>query len=321
VPNNKAFAFLQTEYVWLRLLPVRWVVLLLFAPAGIWAAAKWGNRDALFVLLFYAVIYSAANIAFFICDRYRYPVWPVMAAIAGGGLLAFVQSICQQRWRAAVCLSASMALMAAISLPNWFDARLPTFARDYLFRSVACYEKGHFREALKDVDQSLALDPEDVTAMHHRGNVLLALYDYDGARKEYERTSKINAEDSGVWNNLGVALDKLGRTDEAAQAFRRAMQCDAPSKNAFIGLAFEQLRAGRLADAAATLDQLDKLENEPNAAKLIIRSVIARRSGDAAKADALETQARHFDSAAAEWALKNAAGTGQGAASAVTPAQ
>ena len=26
VPNNKAFAFLQTEYVWLRVLPVRWVV-------------------------------------------------------------------------------------------------------------------------------------------------------------------------------------------------------------------------------------------------------------------------------------------------------
>ncbi len=89
VPNNKAFAFLQTEYAWLRLLPVRWVVLLMLAPAGIWAAAKWGNRDALFILLVYASLYSAANVAFFICDRYRYPVWPVMAAIGGGGLLAF----------------------------------------------------------------------------------------------------------------------------------------------------------------------------------------------------------------------------------------
>ena len=175
MPNNKAFAFLQTEYPWLRLLPVRWVVLLMLAPAGIWAAAKWGNRDALFILLVYASLYSAANVAFFICDRYRYPVWPVMAAIAGGGLLAFVETIRRRRWRGALCLAAGMALMASISLPNWFGAKLPSFARDYLFRSIAWYEKGHFPEALSDIDRSLALDPGDVTALHHRGNVLLAL--------------------------------------------------------------------------------------------------------------------------------------------------
>ena len=149
VPNNKAFAFLQTEYAWLRLLPVRWVVLLMLAPAGIWAAAKWGNRDALFILLVYASLYSAANVAFFICDRYRYPVWPVMAAIAGGGLLAFVETIRRRRWRGALCLAAGMALMASISLPNWFGAKLPSFARDFLFRSIAWYEKGHFPEALE----------------------------------------------------------------------------------------------------------------------------------------------------------------------------
>ncbi|HTL15653.1 MAG TPA: hypothetical protein VL793_00370, partial [Patescibacteria group bacterium] len=38
VPNNKAFAFLQQEFVLLRVLPIRWVLLLMLAPAGIWAA-------------------------------------------------------------------------------------------------------------------------------------------------------------------------------------------------------------------------------------------------------------------------------------------
>ena len=56
VPNNKSFAFLQEEFVWLRVLPVRWVVLLMLAPAGIWAAARSGNRDALFILLAYAFL-------------------------------------------------------------------------------------------------------------------------------------------------------------------------------------------------------------------------------------------------------------------------
>ncbi len=311
VPNNKSFAFLQTEYVWLRLLPVRWVVLLMLAPAGIWAAAKWGNRNALFILLFYASIYSAANIAFFIIDRYRYPVWPVMAAISGGGLLAFVETIRRRRWRGALCLAASMALMASISLPNWFGAELPSFARDYRLRSIAWYEKGHFPEALSDIDRSVALDPGDTAALHHRGNVLLALNRLEEARQDYERTLKIISEDGGLWNNYGIALDGLGRTNEALQAFRRATECKPPSESAFLGLAFEQIRFGRLDDAADILDQFEKQEKRPNAVVLGIRSVLARQRGDAAQAGALERQARALDPEAAAWAIERATNKGQ----------
>jgi Flp pilus assembly protein TadD len=306
VPNNKAFAFLQTESTWLRLLPVRWVVLLMLAPAGIWAAAKWGNRDALFILLVYVSLYSAANVAFFICDRYRYPVWPVMAAIGGGGLLAFVGALRRRRWRGAIWLAAGMALMVSISLPNWFGAKLPSFARDYLFRSIAWYEKGHFPEALSDINRSVALDPRDVTALHHRGNVLLALNRLEDARQEYERTLKISSEDAGIWNNYGIALDGLGRTNEALQAFRRAMECKPPSKSAFLGLAFLQIKLDRLDDAAATLDQFEKQEPGPNAVVLAIRSVLARERGNAAQAGALEQQARALDPEAAAWAIERA---------------
>jgi len=311
VPNNKSFAFLQTEFVWLRLLPVRWVVLLMLAPAGIWAAAKWGNRNALFVLLFYASLYSAVNVAFFIADRYRYPIWPVMAAIAGGGLLAFVETIRRRRWRGALCLAAGMALMASISLPNWFGAKLPSFALDYRLRSIAWYEKGRFPEALSDIDRSVALDPMDTATLHHRGNVLLALNRFEEARQEYERTLKIISGDGGLWNNYGIALDGLGRTNEALQAFRRAMECKPPSESAFLGMAFEQIRFGRFDDAAVTLDRFEKQKKEPNAVVLAIRSVLARQRGDAAQAGAFERQARALDPDAAAWAIERATNKGQ----------
>jgi Tfp pilus assembly protein PilF len=307
VPNNKAFAFLQTEYVWLRVLPVRWVVLLMLAPAGIWAAAKWGNRDALFILLVYASLYSAGNVAFFICDRYRYPIWPVMAAIGGGGLIAFVEMIRRRCWHKTICLAAGMSLMASLSLPNWFGVKLPSFARDYLFRSIAWYEKGHFPEALSDIDRSVALDPDDVTALHHRGNVLLALNRLDEARQDYERTLKISSDDAGIWNNYGIALDGLGRTNEALQAFHRATECNPPSQSAFFGMAFLQIRSSRLDAAAATLDQLEKQEKDPNAVVLALRAVLARKRGDATQASALEQQARALDPAAAAWAIERAA--------------
>jgi Tfp pilus assembly protein PilF len=310
VPNNKDFAFLQTEYISMRLLPVRWVVLFMLAPAGIWAAAKWGNREALFILLVYVLLYAAANVAFFIYDRFRYPLWPVMAAIAGGGLLAFVETIRQRRWSGVLWIAAGMAFMAAISVPNWFGAKLPSFALDYRLRSIAWYEKGNYAEALSDIDRSLELDPGQMTSLHHRGNVLLALNRLDEAKQDFERTLKISPQDGGLWNNYGVALDGLGLTNEALRAYRRATQCDPPSQSAFLGLAFDQIRSGRLDDAARTLDQLDKLQPGPNAAVLGLRSVLARQRGDAAQADALEQQARGLDASAANWAIDRATNGG-----------
>jgi Tfp pilus assembly protein PilF len=306
VPNNKAFAFLQTEFVWLRLLPVRWVVLLMLAPAGIWAAAKWGNRDALFILLVYVSIYSSANVAFFICDRYRYPIWPAMAAIGGGGLLAFVETIRLRRWRGTLCLAAGMALMASISLPNWFGAKLPSYARDYFYHSVAWYEKGHYPEALSDIDRSLALDPGDISALQHRGDVLLAFGRFEDAQQDYERTLKIDAEDGGIWNNYGVALDAQGRTNEALHAYLRATQCHPPNKNSFRNMVFDQIRSGHPDEAAVILDQLEKLENGPNAMVLALRSVLAREHGDAAQSAALERQAHALDADATAWAIERA---------------
>jgi Flp pilus assembly protein TadD len=118
-------------------------------------------------------------------------------------------------------------------------------------------------------------------------------------------------EDAGVWNNYGVALEGLGRTNEALQAYRRATECKPPSESAFLGVAFLQIKSGRLDDAASALDQLAKLEHHPNALALALRSVLARERGDAAKAGALEQQARALDQAAAEWAIERATNKGR----------
>ena len=306
VPNNKDFAFLQQEYFWLRLLPVRWVVLLILAPAGLWAAAKFGNRDNLFILLVYASLYSAGNVAFFICDRYRYPVWPVLAVLAGGGLLAGLEMIRQRWWRGLMCLLACAGLMAAISLPNWFGVKLPNFAQDYYFRSSAWYEKGRVAEALEDINRSVELDPLNASAQQHRGNVLFAMNRLEEACRAYEQALKLIPGSSGVWNNLGAALEALSNTDAALRAYRRATQCQPPSPLAFLGIAFIQIRAGQLEDATAILDRLEKLQSTPRAATLAARSAVERRRGDTRHADALEQQARQLDPQATAWAIERA---------------
>jgi tetratricopeptide (TPR) repeat protein len=303
-PNNKTFAFLQTEYIWLRVPPVRWVILLLLAPVGLWVALKRGHRDTLIILAIYAGFYSAANVVFFICDRYRYPVWPVMAAFAGGGVLACVETIRSRKTGQALAIFGSMAVLAALSLHNWFGIKLPTYARDYLFRSFASYEKGHFTEALDDINRSIELDPSDVNALHHRGNVLFALGNFEEARVAYETMLKLTPNESSTWNNLGATLDALSRPEEALRAFQRATECNPPSKNAFFGMALIQIRLNRLDDAVATVDRFDKQSKSADAVMLTVRAALARMRGDAAQAETLEQKARSLDAAATAWALE-----------------
>lgn len=312
IPNNKSFAFLQREFIWLRFLPIRWVVLLVLAPAGIWTAAKWGRRDDLIILSIYVALYLAANLAFFICDRFRYPVWPAMAVFAGGGVVATFELLRARRIPQLAWLGAAMAILATLSLHNWFHAELPSFARDYLFRSIAGYEKGQFDQALEDANASVQLDPRDASALHERANVLFAMKRYDEARSAYQQMLALDPTEGAAWNNLGVTLDELGRTDEALNAFRRAIACDPPSNNAFLGIAFIELRSGRLEDCENALDRLSALQSAPDAATLALRSVLARKRGNPAEADTLERQARQLNPDLTTWAIQNATGQAKG---------
>jgi Tfp pilus assembly protein PilF len=306
IPNNKSFAFLQEESAWLKGLPVRWIILLMFVPVAVWAGWRAGNRDALLIVLTFVLIYSAGNVLFFLSDRYRYPIWPPMAALAGGGLLGLVRVIQARDIRAASCTVLSMLLMAGISLPNWAGIKLPSFARDYLFRSIAWYEKGHFREALDDVNRSLELDAADASALQQRGNVLFALDQPAQAKESFQQALKVSPGEGVTWNNLGAVNERLGDTNAAIAAFRAATQCNPPSRNAFVGLACIQIRAGMFADAEQTVASLQRATGGPDAAGLTLAALLVRHSGDAQRAGVLEAQARSLDNATTAWVLERA---------------
>jgi len=304
IPNNKAFAFEQQKSFWLYWLPVRWVWLFALAPLGVWVALKFGSRERLFMFLVLLLFYSAGNILFFISDRYRYPLWPGMAALAGGAGLALFRAMRAFRITELLWMVASLGIMAAISLPNWFAVKLPTFARDYLFSAMAWYEKGHYAEALADVDRSLELDSADASAWQQRGNALFGLNRLAEACLAYQRALQSNPDEARTWNNLGTAFDKLGRTQDALSAFQRATECQPPSRNAFLGITFIRFRAGQFDEAALVLNQFEELGRAPDAVSLTLRSLIERHHGNVAVADDLEKQARALDTNAAQWATE-----------------
>ncbi len=303
VPNNKSFAFLRERSIWLRVLPVRWVVLLVLTPLGIWACRN-RNPDALGILVLYGFFYMGANIVFLICDRYRYPVYPAMAALAGHGAVYLAHVLATRRYREALILILIVAALACISLCNLFGASLPSYSRDYLFRSLACADRGLFDEALDDIDSSLALDPLDFNAHHHRGDILLQLDRREEALSAYSHALKLSPSNAHIWNNLGVALDRMQRQGEAEQAFRKAMACEPSSRNAFLSLTMLMIRTARHEQAVQVLRQCNSRFPEPDHVTLILESVLARHYGHTARADALEHTARSIDCDAVNWVLE-----------------
>ncbi|MEM6453934.1 MAG: hypothetical protein AAF772_02455, partial [Acidobacteriota bacterium] len=97
LPNNRSFAFaLADDAPWLGALLVRWWLLLALAGAGVYALHHAARRDrgawrAAAGPLVLIALHAAGVLLFFVNARYRLPLWPALAALAGVGLIPHVR--------------------------------------------------------------------------------------------------------------------------------------------------------------------------------------------------------------------------------------
>ena len=68
--------------------------------------------------------------------------------------------------------------------------------------------------------------------------------EYDASRQLFERATRANPDDSAAWNNLGNALDSLGRWDEAQKALEKQIAINPKSSYAYRNLGLLQEREG-----------------------------------------------------------------------------
>ena len=153
IPNNKSFSFIsEHESRYLRILLIKWWILLCLAPLGVYRALKRGRGRELYWLGSFLLLSAVGIVLFFVNSRYRIPLWPGMAVLAGGGYVQILRFAVRRQWRA-LALSALVGVgLGIVSLPNWARARPETPGRDFFFRSLAHLEKGNaaaWREAIR----------------------------------------------------------------------------------------------------------------------------------------------------------------------------
>ena len=121
-------------------------------------------------------------------------------------------------------------------------------------------EQGHLPEAQALLERLLAIDPTYVDALERLGSVLVAMGRADRALPYLERAAAGPASAEN-FISLGTAYASLGRSDDAASAFRRALQIDSTRTDAMVFLGSVLAEQGRAADALPFLE--DAVRRQP----------------------------------------------------------
>ena len=123
----------------------------------------------------------------------------------------------------------------------------------YLKRGYTYSELGNYQDAIKDFTKAIELNPEYAAAYYNRGFAYFNLSNYQSnyqrAIVDYNKAIELNDEDTGVYYNRGLAYYNLGKYQQAINDYARAIELDPEYALAYCnrGYAFEKLGHEQLA--------------------------------------------------------------------------
>ena len=91
-----------------------------------------------------------------------------------------------------------------------------------LQRGILACRRGRWREAIEPLQSGVALTPDNATAHYFIGEALNHTDDLAGALAAYQRASELEPDHWRALKGVGIVLDRLGRSGEAAVFYRRA---------------------------------------------------------------------------------------------------
>jgi len=94
----------------------------------------------------------------------------------------------------------------------------------YRSEAFASSRQGRNEEALRRIETSLLLNPEDVRSWNARGHFLSALGRYEEALASFERSVTINPLNLPALGNIAYTLGDMGRIEESQAAWQAVLE-------------------------------------------------------------------------------------------------
>jgi len=214
----------------------------------------WRRRAELAFLYGSVLVLATATILFFVCARYRLPVWPFLLPFAGAGVAWIARrplSIPGRAARVAAC--AALVLLARV---DFAGIRSPDPSQTHFQYGNVFARIGDGEAAEREFRSALELVPGFAEARHHLG----ALYLSEG--RIAEAVPELAAAAAGMprsfraRRSLAEALEHAHRFDDALSVRQETARLSARSPEDVLALANAWGRVGGFDEAARLYDEL-----------------------------------------------------------------
>lgn len=223
ISNNNSLFFI-TRYIGLGFYPI--YLFAIIGPVGLIGALSFFRKDKrLWLIPFMIFGYMLTVIAYFVTDRFRLPVLPLLSLSSAYVIYEIVIAIKERIYRRA------LILICAI-----------------LFTGVFCWSNFYNHH-----------DKSNAQAYYSLGNIFLKKGDYEQAKKQYLMAASLEKCVPHAHTNLGVIAFYEGDTSSARQQFDEEIACCGPSGKAYNNRSMLKRLSGdfraayAIADTAATL--------------------------------------------------------------------
>jgi tetratricopeptide (TPR) repeat protein len=234
-------------------------VLAPLAVLGIWLTRhRWRHLWVLYAL---AGTYAVSVAMFYVLDRYRYPLVPLLAIFAGAAI-----SEAPTWWRTTRPAHRTGTLLGLLTVAVVCNCRLALLSTDSA-RAVTHYNLGYAFQEAGRIDDAIIeyrtaerLRPSDAQMHSNLGVVLAAKGEHDEAIAQYEQALRLNPDFAEARNNLGMAFASAGQYDQALLQLDRAITLDARSAEAHYNRGTVLAAQGHSAAAIAEFTETLRLE-------------------------------------------------------------
>jgi len=138
-----------------------------------------------------------------------------------------------------------------------------SYADAYNNLGVAFLRSGQVDQAIADYKKAVAINPESAEMQYNLGNALAHQGNWADAIACYQAafsTERDSVKAAKIRNNLAAALEKLGKSDEALEQFRQAVQLNGNYPEAHCNLGRMLAQRGRRDEAVAHLREALRLK-------------------------------------------------------------
>jgi len=257
VRDSHSFEFFRSRSGLLRFLP-GFGLLFPLAACGCAAAVlrrRWPPAPVLLGLAGFAAVIVLTMVG----TRYRIPLVPFLAILAGPGVVFTLEAGKARRLR-------DLGVLAAVFIAAWGIAHVRSyppslnFSEEHAMSGASLEKREDWAGALASYEKSLEADPNYVTALEGIGRTRIKQSDFRGAEEVLRRALRIEPDSQRAHYYLGVVLQQTGRTDEATGELRASLALapnDLPTLQALAPLLVARGEIDAAADLYARIAAID----------------------------------------------------------------